>query len=68
MICRRIGGKSGFASPLAEGRELKSLRLFYCKRAALSPLAEGRELKYCHPPNHAASASASPLAEGRELK
>ena len=33
-------------SPLAEGRELKSLPLLHVSRHAVSPLAEGRELKY----------------------
>ena len=36
---------TGIASPLAEGRELKSLDIGPAIRPAPSPLAEGRELK-----------------------
>ena len=55
------------ASPLAEGRELKSLNIFASCIIVSSPLAEGRELKFAS----VASLSGkvvSPLAEGRELK
>ena len=54
-------------SPLAEGRELKSVMRITSAIRRMSPLAEGRELKYALGGvggNHAPS----PLAEGRELK
>ena len=38
-----------FASPLAEGRELKFVPIFSSAEEAVSPLAEGRELKFISP-------------------
>ena len=54
-------------SPLAEGRELKCVRIGLYPNASRSPLAEGRELK-CVRIGLYPNASRSPLAEGRELK
>ena len=43
-------------TPLREGRPARAVALSTTIRFQFTPLREGRELKYCHPPNHAASA------------
>ena len=57
----------GRRSPLAEGRELKSLWDVKRSSGDASPLAEGRELKYKWEEQERPT-QGSPLAEGRELK
>ena len=65
MLSRTV--RAPMLSPLAEGRELKSVQLSRSACRLPSPLAEGRELKYGKLFEMIADAK-SPLAEGRELK